>query len=169
MRLDKFTNPIFNETDVFNVLYQGNTSVLSDICIDINQELRNLATIADIQFKDITFDHYSATIADFDKNNQSIWFMPVEYADFDIESWIIQKCNTIEQQDRVACELSEFNRLSMLPLLRWCKYFVDTCTENNILWGVGRGSSVSSYVLYLIGVHRIDSIRYKLDWKEFLR
>ena len=30
MRLDKFTNPIFNETDVFNVLYQGNTSVLSD-------------------------------------------------------------------------------------------------------------------------------------------
>ena len=35
--------------------------------------------------------------------------------------------------------------------------------------GVGRGSSVASYILYLIGVHRIDSIKYNLDWKEFLR
>ena len=57
----------------------------------------------------------------------------------------------------------------MIDLLRWCKYFVDTCTNNDILWGVGRGSSVASYILYLIGVHRINSIKYNLDWKEFLR
>jgi DNA polymerase III alpha subunit len=57
----------------------------------------------------------------------------------------------------------------MLDLLRWLKYFVDTAKQRNIIWGVGRGSSVASYVLYLIGVHKIDSIKYKLDWKEFLR
>jgi DNA polymerase III alpha subunit len=37
------------------------------------------------------------------------------------------------------------------------------------VWGVGRGSSVASYVLFLIGVHRIDSMKYNLDYKEFLR
>ena len=41
--------------------------------------------------------------------------------------------------------------------------------ENNLIWGVGRGSSVASYVLYKLGVHRIDSIFYDLDPGEFLR
>jgi DNA polymerase III alpha subunit len=48
-------------------------------------------------------------------------------------------------------------------------YLVDFMRENKIVWGVGRGSSVASYVLYLIGVHKIDSIQYDLDWTEFLR
>jgi len=56
-----------------------------------------------------------------------------------------------------------------MPLLKWMKYFVDTCRTNRVVWGVGRGSSVASYVLYLIGVHRIDSMKYNLDWQEFLR
>jgi DNA polymerase III alpha subunit len=41
--------------------------------------------------------------------------------------------------------------------------------DNNIVWGVGRGSSVSSYVLYLLGVHRVNSLYYDLDIHEFLR
>jgi DNA polymerase III alpha subunit len=57
----------------------------------------------------------------------------------------------------------------MLDLLRWLKFFVDTCRKEGIIWGVGRGSSVASYVLFLIGVHKIDSLKYNLDWQEFLR
>jgi DNA polymerase III alpha subunit len=56
-----------------------------------------------------------------------------------------------------------------MQLLQWLKYFVDTCLAENIIWGVGRGSSVSSFVLYLLNVHRIHSIKYNLDWREFLR
>jgi len=41
--------------------------------------------------------------------------------------------------------------------------------KNNLVWGVGRGSSVSSYLLYLIGVHKVDSYKYRLDIKEFLK
>lgn len=54
-------------------------------------------------------------------------------------------------------------------LLRYMIYLVDYMRENKIVWGVGRGSSVASYVLYLIGIHKINSIHYDLDWKEFLR
>ena len=57
----------------------------------------------------------------------------------------------------------------MYPVLRFLVYFTDTLRDKNIVWGVGRGSSVASYVLYLIGVHRINSIRYNLDITEFLK
>jgi DNA polymerase III alpha subunit len=42
-------------------------------------------------------------------------------------------------------------------------------SEHKLIWGVGRGSSVASYVLYKLGVHRIDSLYYDLDPAEFLR
>jgi len=34
---------------------------------------------------------------------------------------------------------------------------------------VGRGSSVASYCLYLLGVHKINSLKFDLDIKEFLK
>jgi len=58
---------------------------------------------------------------------------------------------------------------NLFNLLKYLKYLVDIMKENNIIWGVGRGSSVSSYVLYKLGVHKIDSMYYNLDVKEFLR
>jgi DNA polymerase III alpha subunit len=78
-------------------------------------------------------------------------------------------CSTKEQTDRVSEELEAFIQHNMLDLLYVLKYIVDTLRANNVVWGVGRGSSVASYVLYLIGVHRIDSLKYNLDWQEFLR
>jgi DNA polymerase III alpha subunit len=57
----------------------------------------------------------------------------------------------------------------MFDLLRFLVYIVDVMREQDIVWGVGRGSSVASYVLYLIGVHKIDSLYYDLDIAEFLR
>ena len=56
-----------------------------------------------------------------------------------------------------------------MDVLQFLKYMVDTLRENNIVWGVGRGSSVASYVLYLLGVHKVNSIKYDLDPTEFLR
>jgi DNA polymerase III alpha subunit len=49
------------------------------------------------------------------------------------------------------------------------KYVVDTLRNNQVVWGVGRGSSVASYVLFIIGVHKIDSVKYKLPINEFFK
>ena len=57
----------------------------------------------------------------------------------------------------------------MIDVLRFMVYMIDTMRKNNIVWGVGRGSSVSSYILYLIGVHKVDSIKFELNIEEFLR
>jgi DNA polymerase III alpha subunit len=112
--------------------------------------------------------NYDQTINDFDLANQKQWFMPDDYKNMDVEGFLVDQCPK-ENYQRLIDELVEFKNRNMLDLLRWLKYFVDTCRKNDIIWGVGRGSSVASYVLFLIGVHKIDSIKYNLDWQEFLR
>jgi DNA polymerase III alpha subunit len=57
----------------------------------------------------------------------------------------------------------------MIPVLKTMKYVVDTLRANGVVWGVGRGSSVASYCLFLLGVHKIDSIKYKLSIGEFFK
>ena len=74
-----------------------------------------------------------------------------------------------KEWNRAFEEMQEFERRDMKNLLRYMVYLVDFMRENNIVWGVGRGSSVASYVLYLIGIHRVNSIQFDLDWREFLR
>jgi DNA polymerase III alpha subunit len=99
--------------------------------------------------------------------------MPDGYKDLNVFKYVLGKaktpCDEIPHQARIWEELREYEARGMLDLLRYMIYLVDFMRENNIVWGVGRGSSVASYVLYLIGVHRIDSIQYDLDWREFLR
>ena len=169
MRLDKFNNPIFNSHDVFTLLYQGKVDCLKDIVVDINQDLKSLEVLSEITLnKHVLID---ASIEDYDRDNQQTWYMPEQYKLLDIESHIFNKVdvNNNVQMQRVAEELYEFKQRGMYPLLRWLVYFVDTCIEHKIVWGVGRGSSVSSYVLFLIGVHKIDSLKFNLSWADFLR
>jgi DNA polymerase III alpha subunit len=109
-----------------------------------------------------TSDKYSYK----DANN---WWMPDEYQTLDIEQYLLNLITTQQQRERVHAELEEFKQRDMLPMLNFLVYMTTELKSNNIMWGVGRGSSVSSYILYLIGVHKIDSIKYDLDYKEFLR
>ena len=105
----------------------------------------------------------------FHQTQQSLWYMPEEYLSLDIALWLLDQCRTQEELQRVGKELLLYQERNLFNLLRQLKYIVDTWRKNNIVWGVGRGSSVASYVLYLIGIHRINSMYYDLDIAEFLR
>jgi DNA polymerase III alpha subunit len=108
-------------------------------------------------------------LADFDRAQQSHWYMPEEYQNLDIAAWVLDQCETQAELQRVGTELLLYQERDLFNLLRYLKYFVDTMRANNIVWGVGRGSSTASYVLYLMGVHRINSMYYDLPIEEFLR
>lgn len=95
--------------------------------------------------------------------------MPEHYRSLDIAEHVLSLCKTSAQLQRVGHELLMYQERDLFDLLRYLKYLVDVMRENHVIWGVGRGSSVSSYVLYLLGVHRIDSLYYDLDPGEFLR
>ena len=96
------------------------------------------------------------------------WFIPLEYKHMDIEGHLLSICPK-ENYQRLFTELELFRSHNMLPVLKAMKYIVDTLKANNVVWGVGRGSSVASYVLFLLGVHRIDSVKYNLPIEEFFK
>jgi DNA polymerase III alpha subunit len=108
---------------------------------------------------------YPLTKLTVDKTN---WFIPNEYKLLDIEKYLVEQCPE-QNYTRLAEELALFKQNNMIPVLKTMKYVVDTLRANNIVWGVGRGSSVSSYVLYLIGIHKIDSVKYALPIDEFFK
>jgi DNA polymerase III alpha subunit len=168
MRLDKYSNPIFNEQDLFDALYKGHQfNVGNTMLVERTEAIKELETQIGFKFLDPYETHFE--VSDYDAACQSNWNMPDEYRTYDIVDWLYCKCSTIEQKNRVTEELTAFAERDMMLLLKWLKYFVDTCEKERVVWGIGRGSSVASYVLFLIGVHNIDSIKYNLDWQEFLR
>jgi DNA polymerase III alpha subunit len=82
---------------------------------------------------------------------------------------VLNQCQDEAELQRAGEELLLFQERDMFVLLRYLKYLVDTMRENNIVWGVGRGSSVASFVLFLLGIHRINSLYYDLSIDEFLK
>jgi DNA polymerase III alpha subunit len=108
-------------------------------------------------------------IEEYDNARQQQWLIPPEYENFDIGQWLINQCQTPAELDRIKQELELFEQKQMFPVLRCLRYLIDVMRQHNIVWGVGRGSSVASYCLYLMGVHKIDSIKYSLDMNEFFK
>jgi DNA polymerase III alpha subunit len=100
--------------------------------------------------------------------NEDNWFIPDEYKNMDIEKFLIEQC-PIQNHERLATELKLFKEHDMTMVLKSMKYLIDTMRSNGIVWGVGRGSSVASYALFLIGVHKIDPIKYNLSINEFFK
>jgi DNA polymerase III alpha subunit len=96
------------------------------------------------------------------------WFIPKEYQCMDIEAFLVDHCPE-QNYDRLLQEMELYRSHNLIPVLRAMKYVVDTLRSNGIVWGVGRGSSVASYVLFIIGIHKIDSVKYKLPINEFFK
>ena len=97
------------------------------------------------------------------------WIIPDAYKELDVEEFCLSLCRGEEACNRVKEEMKMFRERNLFPMLQSLMFLVDTLRLNGVLWGVGRGSSVASYVLFLIGVHRIDSLKYNLRIEEFLR
>lgn len=95
------------------------------------------------------------------------WFTPEPWDNLNIKEWCLAKCNTPFEINRVIAEYELFEKFQLEAVLKHLKYVVDTWREKNIVWGLGRGSSISSYVLYLIGLHKINPLEYDLDYREF--
>lgn len=107
------------------------------------------------------------------------WNIPDEYRNIHLVDYISEqldrRCGELPDQQwndraiRISTELSLYKKLGLSDVLRTIIYIINTLDSQNIVWGVGRGSSVSSFVLFLIGVHDVDSVLYELDIDDFLR
>ena len=173
MKTDKFGQMIFGEQDVVDLYLQGHDiNTLNHLLVDNTVDLETSAHILDNVPAFVKYDEMAQdqlTIKDFDHRCQATWYMPDRYKQLDIASHVLNLCKSDAELQRVGQELLLFQERDLFNLLRYLVYLVDTMRENKLIWGVGRGSSVASFVLYLLGVHKINSLHYELDPAEFLR
>ena len=164
---------IFDEDEIFDQVMSGQpVNQFENVLVHPKLDLETAALI----LEDVpTFMEYNElveqqeTVEQFDHRCQSTLYMPGHYKQLDIAKHVLELCSTDAELQRVGEELLLFQERNLFDLLRYLKYLVDVMRENRLIWGVGRGSSLASYVLYLLGVHRIDSMFYDLDPREFLR
>jgi DNA polymerase III alpha subunit len=171
MRQNTNSEMIFDESDLCNLIMQGRKlAEFKNMIVDQSVDLESAITMLEdvptfIRYNDLA----NESTENFDHRCQSNWKMPDEYKQLDIADHVLKLCKTDAELQRAGHELLLFQERNLFDLLRYLTYLVDVMKTNNVIWGVGRGSSVASYVLYLLGVHRINSMFYELDPEEFLR
>jgi DNA polymerase III alpha subunit len=172
MKTNLYGEMIYSDEDLCNFVMQGHSlleynNLQVDETVDIETAIQLLEEVP-------AFIRHSAlsnieTVQEYDHRNQQCWHMPQQYADMDIAEHVLGKCKTDAELQRVGQELLLFQERDLFNLLKYLVYLVDIMKHNLVIWGVGRGSSVASYILYLLGVHRINSLHYNLNPTEFLR
>lgn len=172
MNQDKFGLVYASSNDLFDLLYkQPDTDISQLLVLDPDEYNKAVkSTYADLPL----LRSYAEFVTSFETDDldsamQAQWNMPADYLEFDIVAWLLDQCANDAELQRVGHELLLYQERDLFNLLRYMKYLVDTLRANNIVWGVGRGSSVSSFVLFKLGVHKINSLYYDLDPAEFLK
>jgi hypothetical protein len=173
MKQNNYGEIIFSEDDVCDLLMQGrDVASLKNTRVDASIDLEKAALLLDCVPALINYDTLNddtESLEEFDCRLQQTWHMPDRYKQLDIAQHILDLCTTDAELQRCGHELLLYQERDLFNLLRFLKYLVDVMNDHQVIWGVGRGSSVASYVLYKLGVHRIDSMFYELDVEEFLR
>jgi DNA polymerase III alpha subunit len=168
MRTDIYGQLILSENDLCDLYMRDPTRTLKKALTESNISLGDILYI-ESKPELIEYINPKLSIEDFDNNNQSNWYMPIEYKEMDIAKFVLDQCTSEAELQRAGEELILFQERNMFVLLQYLKYLVDTMRKNNVVWGVGRGSSVASFVLFLLGVHRINSLYYDLSIDEFIK
>ena len=170
MTSDPYGQIVYNDQDIVDLLMQGRSLAdLKQLTVDDSVDMTQLSAILIDTPDFVPYIEPTESVEDFDQRLQRHWHMPESYQQLDIAAHVLSLCDTQEELQRCGEELLLYQERDLFDLLRYLKYLVDVMTEHGIIWGVGRGSSVASHVLYLLKVHRINSMYYNLDIREFLR
>jgi hypothetical protein len=170
LKYDKYGRTYTTSNELCELLYKNPDLDLSLFQVEDPQEFNKSRSELHAEVPYLSgYIELADSVSMFDARYQRKWHMPDEYKELDIAAYVLGLCKEDFELQRVGEELLLFQERNAFDLLRYMKYLVDTLRKNNVVWGVGRGSSVASYVLFLLGVHKINSIYYNLDIEEFLK
>lgn len=166
--LDSVGRPNISSDELFEIIYAGKDA---NISMPDTSDIRDYISLSSKWGLPVgvRFARSNESNEQYVKSCLENWPMPEEYKQLDLSVYFANKISTAEQATRVAEELDLYEQYNLIVVLKFMIYLVDVMRKNNIVWGVGRGSSVSSYLLFLIGLHKINSLKYSLDIREFLK
>lgn len=170
MKFDRYGQAYTTELELCDMLYQNPDLNLACFYVEDPQQFNRacMDTYSELPLLE-GYTPFDISVEEFDQQLQSHWRMPTEYQSLNIAEHVLGLCTTDAELQRVGQELLLYQERDLFDLLRYLKYFVDTMRANQVVWGLGRGSSTASYILYLLGVHRINSLYYDLPIEEFLK
>ena len=164
----------YDSNDTHKLLLQGlapsqiSTSQLTpDIehfnsLVETPAEMIQLSPLDDEIFKSFTPDAY---------------LIPDEYKNLDLTTYVKSKyeehlSNSGEQKTenaarRINIELDEIKKRNVELLFKTIIYIVDIFKQQGIIYGIGRGSSCASYILFLIGLNSVDPLKFDISIEEF--
>ena len=171
MIVDRFGQMVFGSADIMDLYLRGHDlATIESMQVDHTVDLESAAMILENVPTFVRYNQQAnVSVEEFDQHCQSQWFMPEHYKNMDIAEHVLSLCENHAELQRCGQELLLFQERGLFDLLKYLVYLVAVMREHNMIWGVGRGSSVASFVLYKLGVHRINSLHYELDPHEFLR
>ena len=111
-------------------------------------------------------------ITKYEENETSVdlsYNIPKKYLEMDLDEKI-QKIIEEESeigQIRIQNEYLEFKRRNLESFLKTIIYIIDEFKNNNVVYGIGRGSSCASYLLFKLGLHSVDCLKYNIPMHEF--
>ena len=104
------------------------------------------------------------------------WTLPEAYKYLDLDGYLTELADRVERDDlyearlqRLAIEIALFKAHQLDDVLRALIYVIDTLRAKKVVWGVGRGSSCSSYLLFLLGLHDVDPVKYDIKITDFIK
>lgn len=162
----------FNKKGLYDLILQDQN--IENVSItNSDNEIEKFSKLTGIKFK----EKHSPNYSELDDN----FLIPEKYKKIPLEKYFLNKLknlstyNEMNKQDkedsvtRIIRELELYREKGMEDVLRCSIFIIDEFKRNNIVWGPGRGSACCSYLLYLVELHDIDSIKFSLDIDEFLR
>lgn len=169
--INDYGDVIIDRDSAINFLLEGND--ISGVMVDDEDEVETyhrMTNLIDGEYPSInTPKSYTMEPDKHLRRLSKKWLIPSEYIYMDIVEYLVNKCSTDDERYRVAEELEEFIKRNEIDILRVMIYIVDVFRENGIVWGVGRGSSVSCFCLYLIGINKINPMMYDISYTEFFK
>ncbi len=172
MIVDEYGRVALSADDLFDVLYRtgeidpdllaepsGDVQAYNDLC-RLNDKPEALLPL---------LEELEISPEEEHRIRQDRWFIPLSYSNIDVWERLRAKCGNDRELARLEEERVEYEKRDLLPLLRLMIFLVDEFRHRKVVWGVGRGSSVASFALYLIGITKINPMQYGLSISEFLR
>ena len=169
IKINETGDCIFTEQNAIDLLYTDPNFDISKLFFETPKQYNNSIKDTGIDLQQLQTVPKRPTPENVDKTNIANWHMPQKYYELNVLQWLLDKCQNDEEKKRVQQEYLLFEKKKFIKVLQFLIYFIDTLRANNIVWGVGRGSSVASFCLFLIGVHKINPLQYDLNITEFLR
>ena len=169
IKINETGDCIFTEQDAIDLLYTNPDFDISKLFFELTEQYNNSIKDTGLDLQQVQTVPKRSTPAKVDAANIANWYMPQKYYELNVLEWLLSKCQNDTEKKRVEQEYVLFEKKKFIKVLQFLIYFIDTLRANNIVWGVGRGSSVASFCLFLIGVHKINPLQYDLNITEFLR